>query len=115
MNEVYIQNTIKMINKQKGQQYPCSNQIVSKIIYVNKIDQKVENYLKSIGAEWVYRQKTEGAVILNNEKWIVLSANQKNRGYRAYEAKIDKRIDDYAFSTFICGTLSSYCHKVEFF
>ena len=38
---------------------------------------------------------------IGDEKWIALAVNQMGRGFRAYEAKVDSRIDDYSFQAFV--------------
>ena len=118
MNEALIKNAQKIvINNHEGQKYPCGNQSVRKIIYIKKFDEKIKKYLEELGAKPSnhrpdnYTQK----VFIDGELWLVIIANQLGRGYRAYEAKVDKRIDDYVFSTFVCPSFGCYCHEVEFF
>ena len=83
---------------QKGQKYPCSNQIVlcGIFTYLEKAKNilRPPNYfMKSIGAnrtDWYNKDKTE--------KWRLFSPNTFNmRGYRFYKIKIDKCIDKNIF------------------
>lgn len=118
MNEILIKNAQRIVaNNQEGQKYPCSNQSVRKIVYVKKFDEKVKEYLEELGAKPSNRRPDNymQKVFIGDELWLVIKANQLGRGYRAYEAKVDDRIDDYEFEAFVCPSFDCYCHKVEFF
>lgn len=116
MNETLIKDTLRFVDKQEGQKHPCSNQSVRKIIYVKQFDETVEKYLENIGATmWNRKDNFIRKIDIGDEKWIALAVNQMGRGFRAYEAKVDSRIDDYSFQAFVSPQLSTYCHKVEFF
>ena len=85
-----------LFNKQKGQKYPCSNQIVT-CIYITDNPQEVYDYLK------LNKDNIEGLIKRainyiewqeNNEKWIWRPITDSIRGYRFYKVKISKNYDD---------------------
>lgn len=114
--QIWIQ---KQISQQKGQKYPCSNQIVGKFIIL-----KNQNRLKAFEQAYPYfvcyrRSKDcQNNRYINSrteELWKVIVANENSRGYRFYKAIIDSTIDEDMFNIRIFPYISHYCCDVQFF
>lgn len=80
-------------NQQKGQRYPCSNQIVT-CIYITDNPQEVYNYLNLNNINIIKRTKNYIEWQENNERWIWRPIKDNCRGYRFYKVKISKNYDD---------------------
>lgn len=116
----YLQEMIKEdIAHQKGQNYPCSNQIVSNMI-VLRDSSRIETFEQAYPHFICYRRTK----LLSNCKyfdpytetiWKVITLSDSARGYRYYRAIIDSTIDDDLMYLIAIPSMDGYCCKVEFF
>ena len=101
-------------NSQKGQQYPCSNQIVTCGVITRDRD-KALSIMQDKGVTLVKQGKNQLEWKLNNEKWIWRYWGYHIRGYRFYKLIVDKDIemtkDEFEFS--ILGACGFYCCSFE--
>ena len=99
------------INKQEGQNYPCSNQVVTCGFFASR-------------EEWVEfcnRNKHRTKYIAydhmkfeDGEIWNWFSINSYNcRGYRFYKIKVSRNIDRHVFMQNIYPYCSHYCKEIE--
>ena len=100
-------------NKQEGQKYPCSNQIVKcGIITADKnlaIDfMKNKNVVKKLERRDEIMWELD-----NGEQWLWKNWTGNCRGYRFYKVVIDKMIDKDLFNYFVRPYCSIYCCSVE--
>lgn len=103
-------------NEQKGQKYPCSNQIVT-CIYITDDPQEVYDYLS------LNKDNIEGPIRIaigyiewreNNEKWIWRPVTDRCRGYRFYKVKISKNYcDEESLKYFVLPCCYPYCCSWE--
>lgn len=98
-------------NKQKGRQYPCSNQIVVCAI-ITKDRDKALSVMEENGAVIKIQSHDHIEWELNNERWLWKNWNMNYRGYRFYKVLIDENINDelFCFATTRC---CSYCCSME--
>ena len=98
-------------NKQKGRQYPCSNQIVTCAI-ITKDRDKALSVMR--GKDAIMTRNYNNCIewYLNNERWLWKNWNTDYRGYRFYKVLIDKNIDDELF-LFATTRGGSYCCYME--
>ena len=103
------------INKQEGQNYPCSNQVVvngffgRKIFWNKFIKENKKDIIKYYNSRFDYPY----ALLKNGEKWIYFEHPMKARGYRFYKAKIDSSLSrEYVLENIMpyCGY---YCSELE--
>lgn len=112
----YLEYYKKFYEKQKGQEYPCSNQTVRKILYCLKEDEKVLNYIKSLGGVYNKRSYDRSTFVLpNGEEYIILKPSNNTRGYRAYKTIIDDRLPIENIQCFVLPYCSFYCCSLEIF
>lgn len=81
-------------NNQKGQAYPCGNQIVTCAIITHDVE-LAERIMEEKGAISLRRfSHTERRWKLNNENWLwkLNMVNGQSRGYRFYKVIIDKNL-----------------------
>lgn len=112
----YLQENIKeAIAHQTGQDYPCSNQVVSNIIMLR-------NYSRATEFEQAYPHfiatGAKGRSYfdpITDTNWRVVIANERARGLRCYRVIIDSTIDDELVNLILLPSMSGYCCKVDFF
>lgn len=113
MDKEVLEHYVEYFNKQKGQKYPCSNQIVVCGV-ITKDKDKVLSVMKEKGAviskQSNYRNHIEWQ--LNNERWLWRNWNDGARGYRFYKILIDKDIDERLFHWAIAHA-GLYCCSME--
>ena len=100
-------------NQQKGQRYPCSNQIVT-CIYITDNNQEVYEYLKK--NHIIPTKKTKRYIEWqeNNERWIWQSIAENARGYRFYKVKISNNYNNEEMLQYvILPCCHSYCCSWE--
>lgn len=97
-------------NNQKGQNYPCSNQIVRCGFFGdnNKWNNFVEQNRKNI-----IRLSRNEFILKNNEKWVRILSPENTRGYRYYKIKVDKNIEDRILNQYILPYCGLYCCDFE--
>lgn len=84
-------------NKQKGQPYPCSNQIVVCGVII-KDRQKALSIMEQKGAILISQDYDRIRWILNGEFWLWRDWNTHHRGYRFYKFIIEQDIDERMFN-----------------
>lgn len=102
-------------SKQKGQNYPCSNQVVicgfialyqsdwEKFVYNNK-EKIVRQYCK------------EEIILTNNERWVWINPSDYSiRGYRFYKVLASKDINRKIIAETILPQCSFYCKSFKWF
>lgn len=109
----YLEHKKKYYNQQEGQRYPCSNQIVTRILFCKQLDDKVFNYIESINGKWKILNKE--FILPNGELYKVLKASDHIRGYRAYKAIVDDRIFFDIIKTIVIPMCANYCCSFEIF
>lgn len=115
MSPEFIGHIKEKYNNQKGQNYPCSNQIVRNIIFAYSLDDVVLDYLQKNNAHIVRNSKDRIEAVIKDERWVVLPLKDSIRGYRAYKARIDIRLMEEWVKTTILPMLGLYCCEVDFF
>lgn len=109
MDRLSIKRSIK---KQKGQNYPCSNQIVT-CGFVGTSSQWANFVSKS---DYIY--KVSGRIALRNgESWRFFNIGYDPnhiRGYRFYKLKVSKEIDRKFFFQYIMPCCALYCCEIDF-
>lgn len=114
MNKKKLEKIAEFFNKQKGQKYPCSNQIVKCVVITQDRD-KALSIMKDKGASLIMRGKDYLEWELNNEKWRWYSYwGYSRRGDRFYKVIFDKNInlteDEFEFCVARCA---NYCCSFE--
>lgn len=109
----YLTKLKKYYDRQEGQDYPCSNQIVTNIFYINEFDDKIIEYVEYIGGIWHGKNKWHKAIVVGDNRYILLKPSDKTRGYRAYKAIIDNRIPIDDIQLFIEPYLELYCCHID--
>lgn len=106
----YCQN---YYNKQKGQKYPCSNQVVVCGIFTENRNKAIE-YMKNKSVVRKMEMQHEINWYLDNgERWIWNKKwNENLRGRRYYKLVIDRFIDKHSFER-IMPYASLYCCSLE--
>ena len=99
------------ISKQEGQNYPCSNQVVTCGFFAPR--KKWEEFCN----ENKHRTKhiTKDYMIFEDgERWHWFSINSYNcRGYRFYKIKVSRNVDRHVFMQNIYPYCSHYCKEIE--
>lgn len=97
------------INKQKGQNYPCSNQTVVNGFFGRKF--LWDNFIKENKNNIIEYYKN--SIRLNNgEKWYYFKSSIRVRGYRFYKIKIDATLPKEIVMTEILPLCSFYCKEL---
>ncbi len=115
-----LQERIKeMVASQKGQNYPCSNQIVGNII-VLRDSSRIEAFEQAFPRFICYRRSKvpQGNKYFDpctETIWQTIIVSDSARGYRYYRAIVDSTIDDDAMRCIAMPSMATYCCKVEFF
>ena len=103
----------KHIKSQKGQKYPCGNQVVCCGYFSYKEDW--EKFCKKNKYFIEYKRK-DSIKLKNNEIWrfFNLSTLAENiRGFRFYKITIDKSINPDLFYNYIYPCCIHYCKKIK--
>ena len=109
----YLEHYAGYFNKQKGQKYPCSNQIVLCGI-VTKDKNKAIDFMKDKNIIDKRERRNEIIWFLDNgERWMWRNWNVDHRGYRFYKIAVDKVIDIDLFHLFVVPKCSLYCCSFE--
>ena len=100
-------------NKQQGQEYPYSNQIVSCAIITN--DQyKAKNIMKDLGGVLITESSDKITWRINDEEiWTWRKSYENCLGYRFYKLMIDKNTDKAIFEKIILPCCANYCCSME--
>lgn len=111
MDREILENYVKYFNKQKGQKYPCSNQIVVCAV-ITKNKDKALSIMEDKGAIIKRHSRNHVEWELNNERWIWKNWNMNIRGYRFYKMLVDEDIDDdlFEYARVYSGL---YCCSIE--
>lgn len=109
----------KHVAKQAGQSYPCSNQIVNRVIVLKDVS-RIAAFEQAYPNFICYRHSKNGydsryIDSRTEELWRVVIANNDHRGIRYYKAIIDAGIDKEVFNTRIAPCLAHYTCEVNFF
>lgn len=98
-------------NKQKGRQYPCSNQTVTCAV-ITKDRDKALSVMR--GKDAIMTRNDNNCIewYLNNERWLWKNWNTDYRGYRFYKFIIDQDIDERLFH-WVTAYAGSYCCSME--
>ena len=114
MNIELAEKIVKTINSQKGQKYPCSNQIVICGFFGTLKDW--DNFCEKMPIKPRGRMKYE-IRLTNGERWVYFSTsdNYKCRGYRFYKVKVPYWIDEHFFTENIYCYMINYCCEIEFY
>lgn len=112
-NQEYYNNCSDYFNNQKGQNYPCSNQIVTCAIFTDN-QEKAIKIMKEHNAIVTRQSKNEIVWNINGERWIwKRTISDTCRGYRYYKVIIDKDFDYNIFHELIAPYCSFYCCSFE--
>lgn len=115
-----LQEHIKeTIAHQRGQDYPCSNQIVGNIIVLQD-SSRIEAFEQAYPHFICYRRAKDPRGrkyfdSITETIWQVIILSDNARGYRYYRAIIDSTIDDDVMRRIVIPCIVTYCCKVEFF
>lgn len=112
-SEKELKRIAKLYNKQKGQKYPCSNQIV-KCGVITRDKDKALSIMSSKGATLIKKGSYFLEWELGNEKWIWTYWSYNLRGYRFYKIIVDKNTDmsDDDFQS-VLNSCGLYCCSFE--
>ena len=116
LTEERMNHISDVINNQDGQDYPCSNQIVTCgfISTENKWNKFVEKYKSTSEIKLLTKERL---FLSDGTQWRFLDINKTNfhsiRGLRYYKIKIDKCIDVDTFEMCIMPYCSFYCKEIE--
>ena len=96
MNKEILKHYVEYFSSQKGQKYPCSNQIVVCAI-ITKNKDKAFSVMEKKGA--IIKRHSPDYIEweLNNERWLWTNWNMNCRGYRFYKIIVDEDIDEDLF------------------
>ena len=103
------------INKQEGQNYPCSNQTVvngffgRRSLWDNFVKENVCNIIRYCNS----RHERPYIVLNNGERWIYIENPTTARGFRFYKAKIDSSLSREYVLENIIPYCSFYCSELE--
>lgn len=99
-------------NKQEGQNYPCSNQIVLNDFITND-KSKWEKFLKD-NKDKIIKKRENEIVLNNNERWYYYgNLSGSIIGYRFYKVKVDKTLDKKFITECILPCCALYCCEFE--
>lgn len=117
MNRKELECYVEYFNKQEGQKYPCSNQVVVCGV-ITSDREKALSIMEKKGA--IIKSRYSGFVKghieweLNNERWLWKNWNANYRGYRFYKILIDEDADENLLR-FATTRASLYCCSMEIF
>ena len=103
----------RSIRKQKGQWYPCGNQIVI-CGFLSPYRNDFEKFKLNYDIKW---QTQNDFVSDDGEHWVFYKiGNDVNqiRGHRFYKLKVSKEIDRKFFFFFIMPCCAPYCCEIDF-
>ena len=116
MNYVSIEELKKFkeyYDKQEGQKYPCSNQIVKCGIITTNRNLAID-FMKDKEVVKKWERKDEIMWELDNgEQWLWKNWNINCRGHRFYKVAIDKMIDRNLFDCLVRPYCGLYCCSVD--
>jgi hypothetical protein len=113
MNQEKLKYYKEYFNKQKGQKYPCSNQIVRCAIVTGDRDKAI-NFMKDKEIVKKLERKNYIAWFLcNGEQWEWRKWNKNCRGHRFYKVVVDKNISDNIFDLLVLPCCVNYCCSME--
>ena len=98
-------------NNQKGQSFPCSNQIVL-CGFVTDDNNKWKEFISQNKNNIVILREKE-VQFKNGEKWIRIPISESVRGFRYYKAKVDNNIDRKFLEQIILPCCTHYCCDFE--
>lgn len=113
MTKEQRKNISKSIKSQKGQKYPCSNQIVC-CGYVS-YEKDWKKFCKR-NKYFIKGKRKDSIKLKNNEIWRffnLISLKENMRGFRFYKIKIDKNINPDLFYHYIYPCCAHYCKKIK--
>lgn len=105
-------NLTEYFNKQEGQNYPCSNQVVvcgfctSNLKKWEKFRDNQKNY--------IYKEQFS-IRLKNGERWDYINPYWNVRGYRLYKVLADKTLDRKIIYEKIIVACAHYCKSFEWF
>lgn len=100
------------INNQKGQFYPCSNQVVC-CGFVSDDNYKWHDFIEE-NKENIEKLTKRDFILKNKERWVKIPISESVRGYRYYKIKVDRNIDDINFlEQIILPCCANYCCELE--
>lgn len=113
MNKEYLNHLKDYYNNQKGQKYPCSNQIV-KCAVITRNREKAIKYMYEHCAVMIKNTYNRIEWLKDyNEEWVWMPWTESSRGYRFYKIIIDEDFDDKIFNKLISPRLANYCCHIE--
>lgn len=116
MNQISIDYYMDHFNKQSGQKYPCSNQLVTCAIITTDRNKAI-SIMEAEGAIMSYPfLRDQINWNLNGEIWMWRQWNKCPllKGYRFYKLMVDKDISDNLFDEIaVCSEL--YCCSMKVF
>ena len=112
-NEKELKRIAELYNKQEGQRYPCSNQIVRCGVITRDKD-KALSIMNDKGATLIKKGSHFLEWELDNERWIWTHWSYSIRGYRFYKIIVDKNTDmsDDDFQS-VLNSCGLYCCSFE--
>ena len=111
MDRKVLEYYVEYFNKQEGNPYPVSNQIVTCAVVTNDRD-KALSVMNKKGATIKRQNRDSIEWELNNERWIWRIWNYGYRGYRFYKVIVDEDINEELLM-YVLIYCSSYCCSME--
>ena len=111
MNKKTLEYYVQYFNKQKGKQYPCTNQICG---IITDDRNKALDFMKD--KEFIEKQERYDQIywkLSNGERWQWRKWSAGCRGCRFYKVVIDKDINDDIFNFLVLPSLASCCCSME--
>ena len=113
MKREVLEQYSEYFNNQKGQNYPCSNQVVLCGIVTDDRDKAIEFMKDKEFVEKRERYNQIDWILANGERWLWRIWYANCRGYRFYKIAIDENISDKIFDNLIKPSCVSYCCSME--
>ncbi len=103
----------KYFNKQKGNKYPCSNQIVRCAIVTHDRDKAIDLMKDKEVVKKRERKDYISWFLDNGEQWVWCRWGENCRGYRFYKVIVDINISDELFDLLVRPCCTNYCCSME--
>ena len=113
MNVRLLEEYKAYFDSQRGQKYPCSNQVVLCGIVTNDRNKAIDFMKDKVFMEKRERRNQIDWVLSNGERWTWRIWNEACKGYRFYKIVIDRNISDELFDILIHPCCGSYCCSME--
>lgn len=111
-----IQEKVRtIIKRQKGNPYPCSNQVVGNYIFIkDNLFIKIEKLINNYNFRIIRQYKNRVLLEKDGIQWEAFIMKENQHGRRAYRAIIDPEFSETFFNQVIWPMLYNYCKEVIF-